>query len=82
MADPHFRLELDQLLKRWWFDHGSTRELCYYETDQCQTMNLPAQGCLDMSDATIISILPKKDLVQHIEQRRPVDGSELFGMCV
>ena len=69
----------DQLLKRWWFDLcGSTHELCYYETDQCQTMNLPAQGCLDMSDATIISIMPKKDLVRHIEQRRPVDGSELF----
>ena len=69
----------DQLLKRWWFDLcGSTHELCYYETDQCQTMNLPAQGCLDMSDATVISIIPKGDLRRHIEQRRPIDGSELF----
>ena len=65
-------------LKRWWFDLcGSTHELCYFETDQCQALNLPAQACIDLSEARLIDALDARKLGPMIEERRPSDGGEL-----
>ena len=66
-------------LKRWWFDLcGSTHELCYFETDQCQALNLPAQGCIDLSDVRVIDPVGADAMRPIINARRPKgEGTEL-----
>ena len=63
-------------LKRWWFDlSGSTHELCYFETDQCQSLNLPAQGAIDLSDVTSTELLNNDDLESLVNKRRIATAS-------
>ena len=69
----------DLQLKRWWFDLcGSTGELCYYETDQCQALNLPAQGCIDLAEVRVIDQMMPEQLKPYIDERKPADGSQLY----
>ena len=66
-------------LKRWWFDLcGSTYELCYFETDQCQALNLPAQGCIDLSEVRLIDSMDAEQIRPMIDKRQPADGSPLM----
>ena len=66
----------DMLLKRWSFDlSGSTHELCYYETDQCQSLNLPAQGVVDLSEITSVELIDDDELSQMVQKRRMASTS-------
>ena len=59
------------LLKRWWFDlSGSTYELCFFETDQCQSLNLPPQGALQMGDVASCRVVDDARLDELVRERR------------
>jgi len=71
--------EQEMQLKRWWFDLcGSTHELCYFETDQCQALNLPAQGCIDLADVRVIEPISTDALRPLIDERKKKDSGELI----
>ena len=68
----------DQQLKRWWFDLcGSTYLLCYFETDQCQALNLPAQGCIDLAEVRVVESINSEAIAPIIAERRAAQGGEL-----